>query len=182
MESQVAMPDFYHSKYRTPSARLKNADYRDGTYFITLCAKDMKCIFGDVVDGVMVLNPFGQIVKNEWELTGQKRSNVILDTFVVMPDHFHAIIQINCDGFRGLTGETDGQTNKYALMSPPPGSLAVIIRAFKSATTKRMRENGYRGDVWQPRFHDHIIRDGCDHSRIREYIVNNPVVYNTHGA
>ncbi len=56
-----------------------------------------------------------------------------------------------------------------------PGSLPVIIRAFKSAVTKRIHEMGCPDFAWQPRYYDRIIRDEQEMHNIREYIKNNPM-------
>ena len=78
------------------SIRLKGYDYSaDGLYFITICTKDRQHLFGHVANGEMVLNETGQIVKSEWLNTvNVRQGEVILHDFVVMPNHFHAIIEI----------------------------------------------------------------------------------------
>ena len=52
-------------KHRRRSIRLKGYDYaQPGAYFVTICARDRACLFGEVVDGAMRLNAYGQIVRN----------------------------------------------------------------------------------------------------------------------
>jgi hypothetical protein len=69
------------------------------------------------------------------------------------------------------TNPTD--KNEYmAERSPKQGSLAVIIRGIKSSITKFANENNI-DFAWQPRFHDHIIRDTSELNRIANYIENN---------
>ena len=87
---QLNMPHHRHS------IRLKGYDYSaDGFYFITICTKNRQHLFGHVVNGEMVLNEKGQIVKSEWLNTiNVRQGEVILHEFVVMPNHFHAIIEI----------------------------------------------------------------------------------------
>jgi putative transposase len=78
------------------SIRLRGYDYsQTGVYFVTICIhhRDQQ-LFGDVVDGKMVLNECGAIVQEEWHNTAKIRSYVVLDEFVVMPNHFHGIIQL----------------------------------------------------------------------------------------
>jgi REP element-mobilizing transposase RayT len=60
-------------------------------------------------------------------------------------------------------------------ISPQKGSLGVIIRSFKSAVTRWARIHGHPNFAWQPRFYDHIIRNEVALSRIRTYILNNPM-------
>jgi REP element-mobilizing transposase RayT len=60
-------------------------------------------------------------------------------------------------------------------ISPKPKSLPTIIRSFKSAVTNKMHVVGFVGNVWQSRFHDHIIRNDRELFAIRQYIKNNPL-------
>lgn len=91
-QSNTPQPHTFHRR----SIRLKGYDYSaDGLYFITICAKDKNHYFGRVIDGKMVLNERGQIVKNEWLNTiNIRQGEVILHEYIVMPNHFHAIIEI----------------------------------------------------------------------------------------
>src|SRR2546423_14564748 len=58
----------------------------------------------------------------------------------------------------------------------PPGSLGAIIRALKSATTKRINEQqGTPGkQVWQRNYYDRVIRSDDELHRARRYIRTNP--------
>ena len=90
------------SKHRRRSIRLQGYDYSwAGAYFVTVCAHDRACLFGDLVNGDMRLNDAGKIVWDEWLRTGDIRSNVELDVFVVMPNHFHAIVCLSNEPRRG---------------------------------------------------------------------------------
>lgn len=84
------------------SMRLKCYDYsQEGAYFITICCKDRACLFGEIINGEMILNANGNIAYNEWLKTTEIRSNVELDVFVPiaigMPNHIHGIVIINND-------------------------------------------------------------------------------------
>ena len=59
-------------------------------------------------------------------------------------------------------------------ISPKCGSLATIIRSFKSACTIEYNKIGFEWYGWQPKYHDRIIRDDLELGRIRTYIRNNP--------
>ena len=93
-------PHIHHRR----SIRLKNYDYSsEGLYFITICANKHTnlwlngidtYIFGDIVDDEMQLNKYGEIVYNEWLRTTEIRQNIDLGEFIVMPNHFHAILRI----------------------------------------------------------------------------------------
>ena len=96
----------YKDKYRIESVRLQGYDYsQPGAYFITIVTHNRQCLFGNIVDGEMMLNEFGVLVKNEWLKTGIIRPNIVIDAFVVMPNHLHGILIItgNDDG-RGFRG------------------------------------------------------------------------------
>lgn len=97
MKTDKYNPDIHHRR----SIRLKGYDYsRSGLYFITLCVVDRICVFGDIVDGKMQLNDIGRLVEEEWLNTiNIRKGDVRLHNYVVMPNHFHAIIEIcECRG------------------------------------------------------------------------------------
>ena len=181
----------FRDRYRVESARLPGWDYRAaGWYFVTVCTRDRYPFFGHVVDGEMILSPIGEIVAEEWLRTPEVRPNVVLDEWIVMPNHLHGIIVIvdtpDIVGTpdtvetpdivetprRGVstTARADA-TTESRLMA---GSLGAIMGQIKSVCTKRIRAAGYTDFAWQSRFHDHIIRDEKSLQRIRQYIVNNP--------
>ena len=85
-------PDIHHRR----SIRLTGHDYsQSGLYFITLCTIDRTCMFGNVVEGKMQLNDIGQLVEQEWLNTiNIRHDDVRLHNYIVMPNHFHAIIEI----------------------------------------------------------------------------------------
>jgi putative transposase len=79
------------------STRLPEYDYSEpGGYFITIVAHDRERLFGEIVDGEMVLNVFGVVAKEEWFKTGKIRPYVELfdEDFIVMPDHIHGVLSI----------------------------------------------------------------------------------------
>ena len=81
------------SQPQRKSIRLKEYDYSfPGWYYVTLCTYNRTNLFGKVVNGKMMLNDSGKIVEEEWLKTKQIRSNVDLDDYVIMPNHFHGII------------------------------------------------------------------------------------------
>ncbi len=94
----------FRNKYRIPSTRLKNWDYSaKGLYFLTIITKNRKNYFGEIVnkqpDGAlfkMQLTEIGEIVEMEWMKTPEIRPdmNLSLDEYIVMPNHFHAILGI----------------------------------------------------------------------------------------
>ncbi|MEJ2617490.1 MAG: hypothetical protein P8Z35_21230, partial [Ignavibacteriaceae bacterium] len=58
----------FRNKYRVESQRLKYWNYSSpGWYYVTICTKNMKCWFGEIEDGKMVLNELGKIVEETWK-------------------------------------------------------------------------------------------------------------------
>lgn len=91
------MPDKFKDRYRIPSTRHPHWDYGwDGGYFITICTHNREHYFGEIIEGEMQLSDIGQIVHSEWIKTPYIRPdmNLELDVFAIMPNHFHAIINI----------------------------------------------------------------------------------------
>ena len=89
--------DKFRNKYRIPSARAPWWDYGwNALYFVTICTKEKEHFFGQVVNEEMQLSEIGEIVKIEWLKTFDLRPdmNLIMDEYVIMPNHFHAIIGI----------------------------------------------------------------------------------------
>jgi len=57
----------FKGRYCIKSNRLEKYDYSsEGAYFITICSQDKEYLFGNVVDGKMILNDLGKIVFDEW--------------------------------------------------------------------------------------------------------------------
>jgi len=78
------------------SIRLKGFDYSQaGGYFITVSTLKKMCLFGEVADGVMQVNPLGKIVQECWNANPIHFQNVTTDEFVIMPNHIHGVIFIN---------------------------------------------------------------------------------------
>lgn len=77
------------------SIRLKGYDYsKAGLYFITICVQDHKMMFGEVIEGEMVLNDPGNMLETEWKNLKTRFPNIKLHDFIVMPNHFHGILEI----------------------------------------------------------------------------------------
>jgi REP element-mobilizing transposase RayT len=70
-----------------------------------------------------------------------------------------------------------GKNEYMATISPKSNSISTIIRSYKSAVTKYCNRLNLPC-AWQPRFHDHIIRNEESFVKISEYIKNNPASWN----
>jgi REP element-mobilizing transposase RayT len=67
----MSFSEKFQNKYRIKSNRLQNYDYSSsGAYFITICTKNREHFFGKIINGKMVLNDLGKIVKSEWKKQG----------------------------------------------------------------------------------------------------------------
>jgi putative transposase len=94
-------PKFGHRK----SMRLQGFDYTTpGAYFLTINTLEQQHVFGEIKDGVMFPNVYGNIVLEEWEISKKLRSEGMrFDEFVLMPNHLHAIVWMT--GVRPLQAE-----------------------------------------------------------------------------
>jgi REP element-mobilizing transposase RayT len=155
----------YKKNFRIESSRLKEWDYSTPWwYYVTICTKDMKCCFGEIKRGKMILNDLGNIANQFWNEIPKHYRFVELDCYVIMPNHFHGTTIIN-------SVET-GHAPSLQMKRPTLGN---VIGSFKSAVSKWANKNGYNNFKWQPLFYDHIIRNEKDLHRIRTYIQNNPL-------
>ena len=142
------------------SPRIPGYDYSTNcAYFITVCTYEKKQLFGSIgADSISA-----RMVERTFLETIQKYDNVKSHVYVVMPNHFHAIIQI-----------------ERADMESAP-TISQIIQSFKRYSTveyiKLVNENKlprFDGKVWQRSFHDHVVRGEKDYLEIWNYIEGNP--------
>ena len=173
-------PNKFKGKYRTQSNRLAGYNYsQEGAYFVTICCKDRECLFGEIVDKKMVLNELGRIAEECWKNIPDHFPNTKLDKFVIMPNHIHGIIFLSSNNNNPSTNvETKNFLSLRGGQCPHPGTsqtIGSIIRGFKIGVTKWARQNTDVFVVWQPNYYDRIVRDEGELNRIREYILNNPL-------
>jgi len=162
-------------KHHRHSVRLKGYDYScTGAYFITICAWNRECIFGEIIEGEIKLNACGTIVQQEWMRTRDLRPNIELDEFVVMPNHFHGIVIINAGNICRDMARHAPTGRQFA--KPIANSLSTVIGAFKSSVTKLINilRNTPGMPVWQRNYFERVIRNEKELFRIREYIRINP--------
>ncbi len=160
------------------SIRLKEFDYSsNGAYFVTICTQDREMLFGDIINGKMVLNKMGKIVDQAIQQTPEIRKNVQIDIYQIMPNHVHIIINIV-----GAYCNTPLRLDKYPqskLFQSPSQTLGSIIRGIKSVTAKQIRitMDNPQFPVWQRNYYEHIIRNEKDLDEISQYIINNPLMW-----
>jgi putative transposase len=112
----------------------------------------------DILIPKMIISDAGKIVSDCWYDLPKHYNNIILDEFILMPNHIHGIIKIQ--------NRNDGNIKH---------GLSEFMRAFKSFSSRRINEiNGrVKNEIWQSRFYDHVIRSEDELSRIQIYIRNN---------
>jgi REP element-mobilizing transposase RayT len=169
----------FRGQYRTGSYRYHGYDYSSpGEYFITIDVKNFRPCFGKIIDGKVILSEAGKIAEKCWSEIPSHFKHIRIDEFVIMPDHMHGII---CISEREISPIPEiGEKQKKRIVdphmseiSPSKGSLASIIRSYKSAVTKMIHVTDH-GFEWQSLYYDHIIRGHNELCRIRNYIRNNP--------
>ena len=130
--------------------RLRYYDYtQPGSYFVTICTTENKCICGEPD----LLNQYGWLAQQGLEELEKHAQGVRVDKYVVMPNHVHAI---------SVLGES-------------ATDLSVVIGQYKSAVTRKIRRIKSGMAIWQTSFHDHLIKSEEAYQRIWEYIDTNPI-------
>jgi REP element-mobilizing transposase RayT len=106
---------FNPERHHRRSIRLRGHNYAQaGAYFITICTKNGEHLFGEVIDGVMHLNDAGKIVAEEWSRSPSVRSEIVLEEWVVMPNHLHGIVIIQTTD----RGDNRGDDRQVAASRP----------------------------------------------------------------
>ena len=144
------------------SIRLKGYDYSlPGEYYITMVTQNRENLFGDIIDDKVVLSEAGEMVQKTWKILASRFQNIRLDESIIMPNHFHSIIMIIEKTF---------------------ASIGDIVGTFKSITTHEyivgVKNSGwppFDTRLWQRNYWERIIRNEKELDRIREYIRNNPI-------
>lgn len=152
--------------------RLSGYNYKTpGYYFVTFCTEKRVCLFGDIINGEMLHNEPGQLIHNVFKNLQNFYFGIDVDTFVVMPNHIHAIIVI----------DREGRTQRSA---PTGDSLSDVIKNIKTYTTtcyiKGVDQKNWAPcykRLWQRGYYEHIIRDTISLQKIREYIMQNPLCW-----
>ena len=148
-------------------------DYDGGSYFITICTKDREHYFGEIVDGEMVLSDIGKYAEEQFKNVSSHYPYAEIPLWTIMPNHLHAIVII--DGNKTKYDRRVVEAWRAASLrdiANLQGWLSVVIGGLKSSITRFANENALNF-AWQPRFHDHIVRDTPDMNRIADYIENN---------
>ena len=187
------------NKHHRRSIRLVGYDYSQaGLYFNTICIQKRKCLLANIIGESLVLNEAGKMVEMEWLALGERFPAIRLHEYIVMPNHFHGIIEIVGSPLVGDHRNEKGQPQGIAPTAPPgtapQKTVGEIMGAFKSITTGKYIEgvkkhkcicinnktctcNGWKifdKKLWQRNYWEHIIRNEESYQRISQYILKNP--------
>jgi len=130
--------------------RLPHYDYgQNGMYFITICTKYKRHLFGAIQNSAMHLNSLGNLIALQLAAVSDYYNNIQIVHSIIMPNHIHFILSI--------------ETNNNAIR------LGRIINRFKGMATSKAKMS-----LWQRGYFEHVIRDEKELLAIMEYIENNP--------
>ena len=155
-------------------ARLKGYDYSTpGMYFVTICTKNRKEVLSKITVGTglpdcpqNILTQHGEIANCYLTNMMNFYNNIAVDKYVIMPNHIHVILHV----FEYESG--NGQSGRPVPTNGTPDISNSIVSKFVG-TFKRLCNKEYGENIWQSRFHDHIIRGKEDYEKIWEYIDTN---------
>ena len=156
------------------SIRLRGYDYSQrGFYFVTIVVQDRLNLFGEIMDGKMIQNDAGKMIKKWYLKLEDKFSGIKCDEYIVMPNHFHCLIEIHSNVGADPCVRPCVQPTKRP-------SLSQIIQWFKTMTTndyiKFVKNNHWQKfnrKLWERSFIDRILRNN-DIDIKRQYIKDNP--------
>jgi putative transposase len=210
-------PNIHHRR----SIRLKGYDYsQEGLYYITICCQNWACLFGKIIVGAslvdaqdtdsqniedqhqiiektLILNNAGKMIEKEWLALLNRFNNIQLHEYIVMPNHFHGILQIvskpedvlratrvvaQNDNIAQNDNELDNDKGRPQGHAPATNkTIGDMMDAFKSITTveyirgvKNMGWKPFNGKLWQRNYYEHIIRNEKSYQNISRYIITNP--------
>ena len=144
--------------------RIQSYNYNTpGYYFITICTRNKEKILSNIVgtglpDGPLVkLTECGSFVKDQLDNMSCFYEDLILEKYVVMPNHIHLLLHIT------------GHFESTETISPTNVKVSKFVGTFKRFTNRKVGRN-----IWQSRSHDHVIRGEADYQKIWMYIETNP--------
>jgi REP element-mobilizing transposase RayT len=148
--------------YRNKTLRLKDYDYsQNGFYFITISTNNKQAYFGHIKNAILIENDAGLMVKKICLELHHRFNFIQIHNYIIMPNHFHAIIEIT---------KLDNRMH-----------IGQVIGAFKSLSTnayiKGVHSQNWQSfdkRLWQKNYYEHIIRNEKAYLHISDYITNNP--------
>jgi REP element-mobilizing transposase RayT len=185
-------PGIHHRR----SIRLRGHDYAGGgAYFVTACIQGEAPLLGQIVENEMVPSESGRLVEATWQALPRRFPSVLLDTHLMMPNHFHGIIVIPGPGLDPSLAKATGapiiQPSLHGVVGPglAPAKadasvgptarrvgLFAVVGAFKSLCALAVNQALARAGkhLWQEDYYEHIIRNVEELEKTRDYIIHNP--------
>ncbi|MFY9730930.1 MAG: transposase [Candidatus Acidiferrales bacterium] len=161
---------------RRRTIRFQNFDYSQAAcYFVTICSKDNRCIFGHVVAARMQLSDLGRIVEECLVAVPRHFKNADIPVHSIMPNHLHAVVALRVEASSAPPTETNS-VRAETFAAPITGSIPTIVRSFKSAVTRAARAAFRKPslDVWQRNYFERVIRSDDEFRKTWQYICENP--------
>lgn len=160
-------------------------DYEEGIYFVTICSKDKKHIFGYISNNEMYLNEIGHLADNCVKSIPKHFPCTEVANHVIMPNHIHIVIAVGTRYIASTPKEVADKSKNLGCLKPPQhregapdhhhnSGLAVIVGTMKAAVTRYARTRCIASlPIWQSRFYEHIIRDQHSFDYIMNYVDEN---------
>ncbi len=197
-------PDRHHRH----SIRMDDYDYsKDGVYFVTICIHNRERLLCEICDGMTALSEIGRAVEDAWNAIAKRFPFVVLDDYVLMPNHLHGILVFVEADKPDKTDVASGEMKEVAAnakvnlakakegaaSSAPTGfvdltgeatpkvALGGVLRAFKSLSAIAANRLLDRAEqpFWQRNYHERIVRDEQEMDQVRTYIYHNPLQWST---
>ena len=158
-EGRVAPKGLYwHKSLRNP-----NINYQSGWWSVSIQVAKNKSILGAIVGEKVVLNTLGRAVDDYWRTLPKKYPELEIFDYVVMPNHFHALLRI------------------HYMPSNREHHLGFLISRFKGGTSfiyGKMRRTGGVEDIgeklWQRDYWDDLVSSEEEFKGWQKYIRENP--------
>lgn len=106
-------------------------------YLVTAVTRGRRPVFADLQSARALIN----ILRNE-----DRRNQVQTWAYVVMPDHFHWLLQLNDE------------------------TLSKVVGRVKSLSSRQLGHS-----LWQDGFHDRAVREEDDLKAMARYVIANPL-------
>ena len=163
------------ARHHRRSIRLDGYRYdQAGAYCVTICTHQREMLLGGITGGNVELNESGRRVEAEWLALTDRFPTIILDQYVIMPNHVHAIVFLDIPDTEKSVGETTQEPTKKPL-------LGTVIGVFKSISTIAINRTLDRvgQPFWQKNYYDQIIRNEAMLNGLRRYVFENPADWAT---
>jgi putative transposase len=128
-------------------------------YFVSTSVQAWRTCLGEVLNGTMWPNEYGNIAAEHWRGLERQFTFVILHAFVVMPNQLHAILEID---------------TQWLPPNAKVKSLGDLMAAYKKGSSDEIQETGLHDFGWQHSFLEIRIGDEESYESISRYISSQP--------